>query len=212
MSLLYKPETARRRLKKADPVMAELIKRVGPFKIETEFESSPFEALLRAIIHQQLSGKAAGAIHQRFCALFTGEIDPEKLLKTDDATLREVGLSRAKVLAVRDLAEKRLNGTVPELPELIDLEDEAIIKRLTQVRGVGRWTVEMMLIFKLGRPDVLPVDDLGVRKGFQFAYRKKTMPNVKSLRLAGEVWRPYRSVASWYLWRAYDSVDWSEPA
>lgn len=209
MSLQYKPETARRRLRKADPVMSDLIKRVGPYKIQTEFEYSPFEALLRAIVYQQLSGKAAGAIHARVQALFSDEIDPQALLKIADNTLREAGLSRAKVLAVKDLALKRLDGTVPDLKVLLALEDDAIVERLTSVRGVGRWTVEMMLIFKLGRPDVLPVDDLGVRKGFQYAYRKKDIPDAKTLKKAGEHWRPYRSVASWYLWRAYDQVDWS---
>lgn len=208
MSLQYKPETARRRLKNADPVMARLIKRVGPFKMQTEFELSPFEALLRAIIHQQLSTKAAGAIHARFTALFDNEIQPATLLKTDDNTLRSAGLSKAKVLAVKDLASRRIDGTVPDLAVLQSESDERIIERLSSVRGVGRWTVEMMLIFRLGRADVLPLNDLGVRKGYHFAYGTDALPTPTELTEAGLLWAPYRSVASWYLWRASE-LDWN---
>lgn len=208
MALQYKPETARRRLKNADPVMAQLIKRVGPFKMQTEFELTPFEALLRAIVHQQLSMKAAAAIHTRVTALYGDEIKPRALLNTDAQTLRDAGLSKAKVLAVKDLAERRLDGTVPDLEVLQQESNEHIIDRLSSVRGVGRWTVEMMLIFRLGRPDVLPVDDLGVRKGYHFAYRTNELPTRKELVEAGQAWAPYRSVASWYLWRAAE-LDWS---
>jgi len=209
MSLQYKPETARRRIKNADPVMACLIKRVGPFKMETEFELSPFEALLRAIVHQQLSMKSAAAIHARVTALFGEHIRPRSLLRMDDATLRAAGLSTAKVLAVKDLAARQLDGTVPELSVLQQESNEAIIERLCSVRGVGRWTVQMMLIFKLGRPDVLPVADLGVRKGYQFAYATPALPTAAELFEASEKWAPYRSVASWYLWRACE-LDWPE--
>ena len=208
MSLQYKPETARRCIKNADPVMANLIKRVGPFKLPTEFELSPFEALLRAIVHQQLSIKSAAAIHARVTALFGNEIKPQVLLEMDPDTLRSAGLSKAKVLAVQDLAARRLDGTVPELSVLQNESNEQIIERLITVRGVGRWTVEMMLIFRLGRPDVLPVDDLGVRKGYHFAYGTKELPTAAELTEAGAVWAPYRSVASWYLWRACE-LDWS---
>lgn len=209
MSLQYKPETARRRLKNVDPVMASLIKRVGPFKMQTEFELSPFEALLRAIVHQQLSLASAAAIHERVTKLFNGEIKPRALLKTDPDTLRAAGLSKAKVLAVHDLAARALDGTVPELIVLQQESNEEIINRLTCVRGIGRWTVEMMLIFRLGRPDVLPVDDLGVRKGFHYAYGTKALPSKAELSAAAEPWAPYRSVASWYLWRA-NELDWPE--
>lgn len=209
MSLQYKPETARRRIKTADPVMAHIIKRVGPFRMQTEFELSPFEALLRAIIHQQLSIKAADAIHQRVTALFGKQIKPRALLKMHDDTLRAAGLSKAKVLAVKDLAARRLDGTVPELSVLQDEANDVIIERLCEVRGVGRWTVQMMLIFKLGRPDVLPVDDLGVRKGYHFAYATPALPTAAELIEAGEKWAPYRSVASWYLWRACE-LDWPD--
>jgi len=209
MSLQYKPETARRRLKNADPVMSKLIKRVGPFKLQTEFELSPFEALLRAIVHQQLSLASAAAIHERVTALFNCEIKPHALLKMDPDALRAAGLSKAKVLAVQDLAARRLDGTVPELVVLQQESNEQIIDRLTCVRGIGRWTVEMMLIFRLGRPDVLPLDDLGIRKGYHYAYGTESLPGKAELSEAGIAWSPYRSVASWYLWRA-NELDWSK--
>ncbi len=209
MTLQYKPETARRHLKNADPVMARLIKRVGPFKLPTEFELSPFQALLRAIVHQQLSMQSAAAIHARVVALFEGDIQPQALLDTDAESLRTAGLSKAKVLAVQDLAKRRLDGTVPELAVLQQESNEQIIERLCSVRGVGRWTVEMMLIFKLGRADVLPVNDLGVRKGYHFAYGTAALPKPKELLNAGKLWEPYRSVASWYLWRASE-LDWAD--
>lgn len=189
--------------------MAQLIKRVGPFKMQTEFELSPFEALLRAIVHQQLSIKAAAAIHARVTALFGEQIKPRALLEMNVDTLRAAGLSKAKVLAVKDLAARRLDGTVPELSVLQQESNEAIIERLCSVRGVGCWTVQMMLIFRLGRPDVLPVADLGVRKGYHFAYGTRALPTAAELIEAGTNWAPYRSVASWYLWRACE-LDWPE--
>jgi len=189
--------------------MANIIKRVGPFKMQTEFELSPFEALLRAIVHQQLSIKAAAAIHARVTDLFGEQIMPQALLDMKAETLRSAGLSKAKVLAVKDLAARRLDGTVPELSVLQEESNEAIIDRLCAVRGVGRWTVEMMLIFKLGRPDVLPVADLGVRKGYHYAYGTKALPTAAELVEAGSCWAPYRSVASWYLWRASE-LQWPQ--
>lgn len=208
MSLQYKPNTAKQYLKRHDPVMADLIKRVGHFQIETEFELSPFEALLRAIVYQQLSGKAAGTIHGRVLALFKGGVTPRKVLNRDYDTLRSAGLSNNKVLAVQDLAAKTLDGTVPTMAVLQGLDDDEIVDRLTSVRGIGRWTVEMMLIFKLGRANVLPVADLGVRKGYQLAYNTEELPTAAELFEAGETWAPYRSIASWYLWRATDEIDW----
>ena len=166
---------------------------------------SPFRTLLRSITYQQLSWKAASTILGRVEALFhDGNPTPETLLATPVPALRGAGLSRNKVLALRDLAAKTLDGTVPEAKVLRRLPDEAIIERLTEVRGVGRWTVEMLLIFTLGRPDVLPVTDLGIRKGFQQAYSMKRLPAFSTLERAGRLWAPYRSFAAWYLWRIVD--------
>lgn len=209
MTLQYKPNTAKQYLKRHDPVMADLIKRVGHFQIETEFELSPFEALLRAIVYQQLSGKAAGTIHGRVLKLFKGAVTPRKLLNRDYDTLRSAGLSNNKVLAVQDLAAKTIDGTVPTIEVLQSLDNDDIVERLTSVRGIGQWTVEMMLIFKLGRANVLPVADLGVRKGYQLAYNTEELPTAAELLEAGGTWAPYRSVASWYLWRATDEIDWA---
>lgn len=165
-------------------------------------QGSTFEVLLEAITHQQLSGKAARTIHGRVCALFVDtQVRAEAVEPLSDETLRGAGLSANKVRAMRDLAARCLDGTVPNMRGLGQLDDEAIIQRLTTVRGIGRWTVEMLLIFRLRRPDVLPVDDLGVRKGFAAAYGQP-LPGAKELRAAGQAWIPYRSVASWYLWRA----------
>ncbi len=188
--------------------MAALMKKAGPFDIATEFDLTPFEALVRAIVYQQLAGSAAAAIHGRLNALFDGEITAEALLKRRKSTLRKVGLSEAKALAVHDLANKRIDGIVPDLKTLQQLSNEEIIERLTAVRGVGRWTVEMMLIFRLGRADVLPLNDLGIRKGYQFAYGQDALPTPKALAKVGEQWSPYRTVASWYLWRACHSPEW----
>jgi DNA-3-methyladenine glycosylase II len=192
------------RVLRADPPMARLIERVGPMRLQPSMTPSPFEALVHAITHQQLNGTAARTILGRVCALFpTPEVlDPSVMRALPDHALRGAGLSRAKLAAMRDLAEKTLDGTVPDWGDLHALEDEAIVERLTQVRGVGRWTVEMLLIFRLGRPDVLPVADFGVRNGFARTYRKRKLPTPRQLALHGERWRPFRSVASWYLWRA----------
>ena len=211
MSLQYKPATAIRMLKKNDPVMADLIGRVGPFKLQTEFDVSPFQALLRAIVYQQLAGHAAAAIYARVLVLFDDPlaISPAELLALDPDALRTAGLSKAKVVAVLDLATKRLQDIVPSLDELVELDDAEIVDRLTQVRGVGQWTVEIMLIYRLGRSDVLPVTDLGIRKGYQLAYGGADLPAPRQLATLGAIWKPYRSVASWYLWRATDSVEWS---
>lgn len=201
--LAYEPAVALRHLQR-DPVMRALIREAGPFTLTPRRPAAPFPALLRAIIYQQLSGKAAATIHSRVLALFPGRghPSPQAFLDMDEAALRDAGLSRNKLLAVRDLAARVMDGTVPTLARLRRMEDEEIIERLTVVRGVGRWTVEMLLIFTLGRPDVLPLADLGVLKGFARAYRCE--PDADRLAEQGEAWRPYRSVASWYLWRAAD--------
>ncbi len=206
MELAFDPEEAVARLRRADRTLARVIKEAGPFTHRPEKMQSPFQALLRAIVHQQLSGKAANTILQRVTALYPAgsTLKPEAILKTPDAKLRGAGLSRGKVLAVKDLAERVLDGVVPTLARLKKMEDEEIVSRLVQVRGIGRWSVEMLLMFKLGRPDVLPTSDFGVRKGFMLTYGRRDLPTPKELLEHGECWRPFRSVASWYLWRAVD--------
>ena len=194
------------RVLRADPVMAGLIEAVGPCRIQWGTQRTPFEALMHAIAHQQLNGTAAGRILARFTALFGGTAfpSPQQLLDTDAQALRAAGFSFAKIAALKDLAAKALAGVVPAAVELAELEDLEIIERLTAVRGIGRWTVEMMLIFQLQRPDVLPVDDFGVRNGFRLAYRLPGMPLPRALAAYGERWKPYRSIAAWYLWRAVE--------
>ena len=189
-----------------DPKLAQLIARVGPFPIKADGLVRPLDALARSITYQQLSGKAAGTIFGRVQKLFPRRkwFSAEQLLTTPDETFRAAGLSRAKTAAFKDLAAKTLDGTVPKHAALARMSDEEIIARLTSVRGIGRWTVEMLLLFHLGRLDVWPVDDLGVRKGYALTYRKKMAPTPKELLVIGEKWRPYRSVAAWYFWRALD--------
>lgn len=207
MSLTYDPAEAIAHLTKSDPLMGDLIARIGAFTLTLELTQSPFHALMRAIVYQQLSGKAAGTILGRVLALMPtgrGRPRPADLLALDDQSLRAAGLSQNKLLALRDLATKAQEGIVPALSVLHRLTDAEIIERLTAVRGIGVWTVEMLLLFRLGRSDVLPIADLGVQKGYQITYRKRSLPSAKQLLAAGERWRPYRSVASWYLWRAAD--------
>jgi DNA-3-methyladenine glycosylase II len=189
-----------------DPVMKRLIAAAGPFTFESREDHSPYEALARAIAHQQLNGKAAQSILNRFVTTCGQGIfpPPEGLLALKDAALRASGFSFSKIAALRDLATKTLSGIVPVRDALHALGDPEIIERLTAVRGVGRWTVEMLLMFQLRRPDVLPVDDFGVRQGFRLAYGLRKMPEPKVLALFGERWAPYRSAAAWYLWRAVD--------
>ena len=204
----YDPKVALRLLRRQDKTLAALIKRVGPFTMESRAHLTPFQALLRAIVYQQLSGLAAGSIDRRFKALFPGRrATAKRLLGLNDDTLRGVGLSRSKIASVKDLAQKSLDGVVPNRRVLATMEDEAIIEQLVGIRGIGRWTAEMLLIFTLGRPDVLPVADLGVRKGYMLHAGDTRMPTLKDLHAQGEQWRPYRSVASWYLWRACE-LDW----
>jgi DNA-3-methyladenine glycosylase II len=185
--------------------MAELSKRLGPVKLKPR-RQSPFQSLVRAIIHQQLSGQAASTIHDRFQALFDPNLfpKPEHVLQFDVEHLRSAGLSRAKANYIRDLAQMTVEGAVPSLAECDRLTDAELVERLTSIKGVGRWTVEMLLIFNLGRPDILPVHDLGVRRGFQVAYRKRKLPEPEQLERFGKKWMPYRTTAAWYLWRAAD--------
>ena len=201
---MYDPAEAAAALTEADPVLGALVAEVGPCTLAPRGEA-PFAYLLRSVVYQQLAGKAAATIHGRVLALFDGAPTPEALLALPDEPLRGAGLSRNKLAALRDLAEKTLDGTVPaDLDALRPLPDDEVVRRLTAVRGVGPWTVEMLLIFNLGRPDVLPVTDLGVRNGFRLLHGHDDMPAPTALLAHGERWRPWRSVASWYLWRAVD--------
>ncbi len=187
-----------------DPQLAPLIKETQEYRVERGGGEGPYEVLLEAIAYQSISGKAAATIFGRVKALSgDGRIPaPEEMLKLRKPALRKAGLSGAKILAMKDLARKTIEGVVPTLEEAQKLSDEELVKRLVSVRGIGAWTVEMFLIFRLGRPDVLPVHDLGVRKGWAITYGKKHMPKPKELLKFGERWRPYRTVASWYMWRA----------
>lgn len=191
-------------LSKADPILGGVIAVVGPYRIETDLDCPPFQALARAITFQQLHGKAAASIFARFIAnCGAGRFPtPAAVVATPVENMRACGLSFAKIASIKDLASKTLEGIVPTRRAIEKLDNEAIIERLTQVRGVGRWTVEMMLMFQLGRPDILPVDDFGVRYGFKLAYGLRTMPKPKALARYGEKWSPNRTAAAWYLWRA----------
>ncbi len=193
-------------LARTDPVMAGLVAAAGPYRLEPELECTLFRALVRAISHQQLHANAANAILKRFVSS-CGQGDfptPAEVLAAPKRKLRAAGFSLAKIAALKDLAEKTLAGAVPERASLEKSADEEIIERITQVRGIGRWTVEMMLMFQLGRPDVLPADDFGVRNGFRLAYGLRKMPPPRALLAFGERWRPHRSAAAWYLWRAVE--------
>jgi DNA-3-methyladenine glycosylase II len=191
-----------------DPVMRRLIREFGPCELKPETRRSPFQSLVQAVAHQQLNGTAANAILARFKKLFSGcrFPRPEDLASVSDDDLRGVGFSRAKILALRDIAAKTLDGVVPASRQIVKLSDDEIIGRLTEVRGVGRWTVEMLLIFQLGRPDVLPADDFGVRNGFRHAYKKRDLPTPKEVLAHGERWRPHGTTAAWYLWRVADAA------
>jgi DNA-3-methyladenine glycosylase II len=190
----------------ADPVMAGLIAAAGRYRPEPMPDHPPFETLVRAIAHQQLHGVAAERILARFIdACGNGCFPtPQQVIDAADAQLRASGFSYAKIAALKDLAAKTISGIVPARSELDTLPDLEIIQRLTEVRGIGRWTVEMMLMFQLQRPDILPVDDFGVRNGFRLAYRLHGMPRARALAQFGERWKPHRSLAAWYLWRAND--------
>lgn len=194
-----------RHLKAADPVLAEIIRRVGPCRWEIRPTASIFEALLQSIIYQQLHAKAAGNIHSRVLDLLPGRVvDPARFGELSDEALRGAGLSRSKLAAIRDLAAKATAGVLPTVEEAHALTDDELIERLTSVRGIGPWTVHMLLIFRLGRPDVLPTGDFAVRKAFQVAWRKRKEPKPEALEKHARAWRPWRSVASWYLWRSLD--------
>jgi len=197
-------QKAMQHLSAIDEKLAELIASTVPFQLHSDHLDSPYEVLLKAITYQSISGKAAATIFGRVKALSDNDRapSPEQMLNLRKPALRKAGLSGAKILAMKDLAKKTIEGVVPTLEQAQSLSDEELVERLVSVRGIGAWTVEMFLIFRLGRPDVLPIHDLGVRKGWAITYGKKHMPTPKELLKFGERWRPYRTVASWYMWRA----------
>jgi DNA-3-methyladenine glycosylase II len=199
---------AHQHLAASDPVMRRLIREHGKCALTPEKHRSPFQSLVQAVAHQQLNGTAANTILTRFKKLFPKRRfpRPEDLADVTDKQIRACGFSFAKIKAIRDIAEKTMAGVVPASRQIVKLSDDEIITRLTEVRGVGRWTVEMLLIFQLGRTDVLPADDFGVRTGFRHAYKKREMPKVKELLAFGERWRPHRTTAAWYLWQAANAA------
>ena len=200
-------------LKASDAKLGALIERAGAFTLRLDPSPSPFESLLESILYQQLHGKAAATIHRRVREYYGGNPEPRLLLETPDEVLRTAGVSFNKIKALKDLAARTLNGTVPSHAAIKKMSDAEIIERLTEVRGIGPWTVEMLLIFRMGRPDVLPVTDYGVRKGFALTFQRlpktrplaaEDLPKPEILLKRGKRWAPFRSVASWYLWRACD--------
>lgn len=214
-TLPFDAAVAVKHLKTCDAKLAALIERSGDFALRLDRSPSPFESLLESILYQQLHGKAAAKIHARVREYFGGNPTPEMLLKTPDDPLRAAGVSGNKIKALRDLAAKTLDGTVPGHHAINKMSDTEIVQRLTEVRGIGPWTVEMLLIFRLGRPDVLPATDYGIRKGYALTFLRipkarpieaSDLPAPDVVRKRGERWAPYRSVAAWYLWRASDGM------
>lgn len=201
------PHAALKYLKSADPVIGNVIARVGPYRMELRKQGTHYDALVRAIVYQQLSGKAAGTIHRRFCELYpSGRPRAELLPATSDERLRGAGLSRQKIGYLRDLSARVAQGTLP-LAHLGRLADNAIIEHLVQVKGIGRWTAQMFLMFRLGRPDVLPELDLGIQNAIWRAYGLRKRPLPRDVLRIGEKWSPYASIASWYLWRSLENGD-----
>jgi O-6-methylguanine DNA methyltransferase len=201
-ALGFDPGRAVAHLHASDPTLAGVIDTIGPFLMQLKPAPSVFAALAEAIVYQQLNGRAAATIYARLSALFPRERPTAgRLLRISEEKLRGAGLSRSKLLSLRDLAQKAEDGEIPTFDEVQRMTDETIVEQLSRVRGIGRWTAEMLLIFRLGRPDVLPVDDYGVRKGFAIAFDRNELPSPKELAAHGARWQPYRTVASWYLWR-----------
>lgn len=198
-------------LSKNDPVLSKLFKHIGPINLKPR-RLPPFQSIIHAIIHQQLSGNVAKAIYKRFISLSeNGHFPtPEEIIKMNFNTLRGAGLSKAKTIYVKSVAEMALNGSIPSLKECDKLSNEELKERLMKIKGVGPWTVEMLLIFNLGRLDVLPVHDLGIRKGFQLAYKKRKLPTPEQLEHFGRKWKPYRTIATLYLWGAADFLNLNE--
>lgn len=204
-------EVAKKFLAATHPNLARVIAECTPFQLDEALSESPYDALIEAIAYQSISGKAAATIFGRVKALSAsgGIPTPEEMLKLRTQKLRKAGLSGAKVLAMKDLALKTIEGVVPTMAEAEELSDAELVERLISVRGIGAWTVEMFLIFRLGRPDVLPIHDLGVLKGWSVVYGKKHKPKPRELLKFGEQWRPYRTVASWYMWRAFERAGYA---
>jgi DNA-3-methyladenine glycosylase II len=199
------PERAVKVLKLSDPRLKRVIESVGPFTLRPDLDLSPFEHLFKAIVFQQLTGKAAQTIYERVTTLLADERSlAEQLIEIPDSQLRSAGLSGAKASYLKDLATKSLAGVVPSNAVLLTMTDEEIIERLIAIKGIGRWSVEMLLMFHLGRPDVLPAADYGVRKGFALVYGLDELPTAKELAAHGSVWKPFRSIAAWYMWRALE--------
>ncbi|MFO1461640.1 MAG: DNA-3-methyladenine glycosylase [Verrucomicrobiota bacterium] len=196
---------AHRHLSRVDPVLRGIIRSAGPCTLSPK-PRTPFEALVTAVAHQQLNGTAAETILKRFKSAIPRRRfpTPDDVDRLSDETIRAAGFSRAKLAAIRDLASRARSGALPSRKRLGGMEDEDVIACLTECRGVGRWTAEMFLMFTLGRPDVLPLDDFGIRNGYRLAYGLPEMPTSKELGSFGERWRPFRTTASWYLWRAVD--------
>jgi DNA-3-methyladenine glycosylase II len=220
--LPFNPAKAIAHLRDRDKKLGELIDRVGPCTLLLDSSPSPFESLLESILYQQLHGKAAATIHRRVREFFGGDDPtPQQLLSVPDEPLRAAGVSGNKIKAMRDLAARTVDGTVPSHAAILKMPDADIVERLTAVRGIGPWTVEMLLIFRLGRPDVLPVTDYGVRKGYALTFRRvpksrpleaSDLPKSDVVFKRGLRWAPFRSVASWYLWRACDLAKPAEPS
>jgi DNA-3-methyladenine glycosylase II len=219
--LPFDPDEALAHLRAGDAKLAALIDRVGPFAMQLRPAPSPFESLLESILYQQLHGKAAATIHRRVREYFGGDPAPQTLIDTPDEPLRAAGVSGNKIKALRDLAVRTLDGTVPSHAVIKKMADADIIERLTAVRGIGSWTVEMLLIFRMGRPDVLPVTDYGVRKGFALTFQRlpktralaaEDLPKPAVMLKRAKRWAPFRSVASWYLWRACDLAKATPPS
>jgi DNA-3-methyladenine glycosylase II len=204
--MAFDAQVAIRALTKRDPVLGRAIREHGAFALKLKQARTPFALLTRAVINQQLSNKAAATIETRLVAALGGSLTPQSVLDAGLERLRAVGLSRAKSLALQDLAAKTCDGTVPSFRRLGRMSDDTIIEHLTQVQGIGLWTAQMFLIFSLARPDVMPAQDLGVRKGFQLLYGRRELPSVQAVLSYAEIWRPWRSVATWYLWRAADGA------
>ncbi|HET7314101.1 DNA-3-methyladenine glycosylase 2 family protein [Salinisphaera sp.] len=205
--LTFDPDAAVAHLAAVDPVLGALMQRAGPYRPTTRGAPDVFHSLMRAIVYQQLSGKAAGTIHARVLAALGGGDAPgaAAIQATDDASLRGAGLSANKLAGLRALAAAELAGELPDEARIHEYDDAELIEVYSAIRGIGRWTVEMLLLFHLGRADVMPIHDLGVRKGFALTYGHNELPKPKALEAAGEAWRPYRSVACWYMWRALEA-------
>jgi DNA-3-methyladenine glycosylase II len=203
-----RPPSPLQHLSRADPALRRLIRRVGPCTLVSDRRHSPYETLVRAIAHQQLNGHAARTILGRFIALFPGKRfpGPGDIRLVSVGALRRAGFSRAKILAIKHIARKTEAGLVPTRRAAARMSDDDLIRQLTQLRGVGQWTVQMLLMFSLGRPDVLPADDFGIREGFRITYGLAKVPTPREVLAHGERWRPHRTIASWYLWRAVEQA------